>query len=62
MVLSNGNMHLMKILPYIRQDKQTDGVVITFVDTTTIKELDMYAERCSTPARNIIRFFQTGKE
>lgn len=41
MMLSNGNMYLMKILPYIRQDKQTDGAVITFVDISAVKELDM---------------------
>ncbi|MCF6406502.1 PAS domain-containing protein [Chitinophaga filiformis] len=40
MTLSNGNIYLMKILPYIRQDKQTDGVVITFVDITVIKEAE----------------------
>ncbi|PSL33408.1 CheR family methyltransferase [Chitinophaga ginsengisoli] len=39
-VLSNGHMYLMKILPYIRQDKQTDGVVITFVDVTAVKEAE----------------------
>ncbi|HEU0111287.1 MAG TPA: chemotaxis protein CheB [Flavisolibacter sp.] len=38
--LSNGSSNLMKILPYVRQDKKTDGVVITFIDVTNIKELD----------------------
>jgi two-component system, chemotaxis family, CheB/CheR fusion protein len=39
-VLSNGNTNLMKILPYIRQDKQVDGVVITFIDISAVKELN----------------------
>ena len=39
-VLSNGNTNLMKILPYIRQDKRVDGVVITFIDISNIKELN----------------------
>jgi two-component system CheB/CheR fusion protein len=40
MALSNDHMYLMKIHPYLRQDKQTDGVVITFVDITAIKEAE----------------------
>ena len=39
-VLSNGNTNLMKILPYIRQDKKVDGVVITFIDISNVKELN----------------------
>jgi two-component system CheB/CheR fusion protein len=58
MVLSNGNMHLMKILPYIRQDKQTDGVVITFVDITTIKELDMLLKGVFNASTNVILAFK----
>ena len=61
MVLSNGNMHLMKILPYIRQDKQTDGVVITFVDITTIKELDMLLKGVFNASTNIILAFKPVK-
>ncbi len=54
MVMSNGNMHLMKILPYIRQDKQTDGVVITFVDITAIKELDMLLKGVFNASTSVI--------
>lgn len=36
--LNNGKTSLMRILPYIRQDKQTDGVVLTFVDITDLVE------------------------
>ncbi|QHS60932.1 CheR family methyltransferase [Chitinophaga agri] len=58
MMLSNGNMHLMKILPYIRQDKHTDGVVITFVDITAIKELDMLLKGVFNASTNAIMAFK----
>ena len=38
--LNNGTISLMRIMPYIRQDKTTDGVVVTFIDISQIKELD----------------------
>jgi two-component system CheB/CheR fusion protein len=38
--LDNGQFCIMRILPYIRKDKKTDGVVITFVDVSMIKNLD----------------------
>ncbi len=38
--LANGSFHLMKIFPYLRQDKQIDGVVISFVDVSNVKELN----------------------
>ncbi len=37
--LKNGRHCLMRILPYVRKDKQKDGVVITFVDVSTVTEL-----------------------
>jgi PAS domain S-box len=38
--LANGSITLMRILPYLRQDKQIDGVVVTFVDISKVKQLD----------------------
>lgn len=38
--LSNGKVHLMRILPFLRQDESVDGVVITFVDISSLKELN----------------------
>ncbi|MGB8195333.1 MAG: chemotaxis protein CheB [Chitinophagaceae bacterium] len=38
--LNNGTSSLMRILPYVKQDKQTDGVVITFVDISALRERD----------------------
>ncbi len=39
-ILTSGLISLMRILPYVRQDKAIDGVVITFIDISKIKELD----------------------
>jgi len=36
----DGRFYQMKILPYIRQDRNIDGVVITFVDVTVLKTLN----------------------
>ena len=38
--LRNGSTYIMKVLSYVRRDKVNDGLVITFVDVTTNKELD----------------------
>ena len=39
-LLSNEAITLMRIFPYVRQDKTLDGVVITFVDISKIKDLN----------------------
>lgn len=39
-VLTNGKVMLMKVMPYVRQDRQRDGVVITFVDVSAMKALN----------------------
>jgi two-component system, chemotaxis family, CheB/CheR fusion protein len=38
--LNDGRYYLMRIFPYIRLDKNIDGVVITFVDISPIKSLN----------------------
>ena len=38
--LAYGNICLMRLLPYVRQDKRIDGVVITFIDISSLKEKD----------------------
>ncbi|MXV16923.1 chemotaxis protein CheB [Hufsiella ginkgonis] len=40
LVLTDGNTVIMRIMPYLRKDKKTDGAVITFVDVTEIHELN----------------------
>ncbi|MFD2969069.1 chemotaxis protein CheB [Sphingobacterium bambusae] len=37
--LKNGRICLLRIMPYVRIDGQSDGVVITFVDITALNEL-----------------------
>jgi two-component system, chemotaxis family, CheB/CheR fusion protein len=58
MTLSNGNIYLVKVIPYIRQDKQIDGVVITFVDITAIKELDMLLKGVFNASTSVIMAFK----
>ncbi|WP_343670383.1 CheR family methyltransferase [Chitinophaga sp.] len=58
LVLSNGSMCLMKIMPYVRQDKQADGVVITFVDITAVKELDMLLKGVFNASTSLIMAFR----
>lgn len=38
--LDNGSVFLMRILPYVRQDKVHDGLVITLVDISATKNLN----------------------
>ncbi|CAM4063894.1 two-component system, chemotaxis family, CheB/CheR fusion protein [Pedobacter westerhofensis] len=38
--LQNGHTCLMRITPYVRKDKKTDGVVVTFVDISKLTELN----------------------
>jgi two-component system, chemotaxis family, CheB/CheR fusion protein len=40
MLLNNGKNLLMRIMPYLKQDKQRDGVVITFIDISELRERD----------------------
>ncbi|MEJ6981823.1 PAS domain S-box protein [Pedobacter sp. P351] len=39
-ILQNDNRCLMRILPYIKQDKTLDGAIITFVDISAIENLN----------------------
>lgn len=39
-LLHNGKNMLMRVLPYLKQDKQQDGVVITFIDISDLRERD----------------------
>ncbi|SEN95642.1 two-component system, chemotaxis family, CheB/CheR fusion protein [Mucilaginibacter gossypiicola] len=38
--VKDGKNYLMRIMPYIRKDKQRDGVVITFIDISVVTELN----------------------
>ena len=39
-LLANGKNLLMRIMPYLNRDKEINGIVITFVDITTITQLN----------------------
>ncbi len=42
--IENGTAFIMRIVPYLRQDKVTDGVVISFVNITETKRLNSIIE------------------
>ncbi len=56
--LANGRCCLMRILPYLRQDKQIDGVVISFVDITSMKEMDSIVKGVFNASPNAILAFK----
>ena len=43
-VMGDGNTFLMKIAPYVRQDKTIDGVVVNFINITEVKRLNSLVE------------------
>ncbi|EMR02074.1 chemotaxis protein CheB [Cesiribacter andamanensis] len=53
----NGQVYLMKILPYLRQDRHVDGAVVTFVDITKAKELSTLLQGVLDSSANGIMAF-----
>jgi two-component system CheB/CheR fusion protein len=60
--LANGNYSLMKIMPYIRQDKSVDGIVMTFVDVTTLNYLNNVLKGVFNSSTNGIFVFRTVRD
>ncbi len=60
-LLSNGGQSIMRILPYIRQDKKIDGVVITFVDISTTSELNNIIKGTFNSSKSAIIAFKSVK-
>lgn len=58
-LLKNGNSCLMRIMPYIRKDKKTDGVVITFVDISKLTELNNMISGVFNASRNGVLAFKS---
>jgi two-component system CheB/CheR fusion protein len=58
-VLSNGRLSLMRVLPYERRDKQMDGVVVSFVDITRLKELDNIIKGVFNSSHSAIMAFRS---
>jgi len=61
-LLVNGKMSLMRIFPYLRQDKRTDGIVITFVDITAIKNLNNIISGIFDASQNAIMALKTVRD
>ena len=59
LVVDQSNYYLMRIHPYIRQDKSVDGAVITFVDITRVKQLNNLLEGVLESSPNVIMAFET---
>lgn len=60
--LNNSTISLMRILPYVRQDKSVDGVVITFVDISKVKELDNIIKGVFNSSVSAIMAFKVVKD
>ena len=56
--LGNGKKSLMRVLPYVRQDKKVDGVVISFVDISALKDLDNIVKGVFNANNNAIMVFK----
>lgn len=54
----NGRYYLMKVIPYLRQDKTTDGAVVTFVDISQVKGLNNLLEGVLDSSLNGIMAFE----
>ena len=57
--LSSSTVSLMRILPYVRQDREIDGVVITFLDISRIKELDNIIKGTFNSSQSAIMAFRS---
>lgn len=57
--LDSGTICLMRILPYVRQDKRLDGVVITFFDISVIKNLNSIVKGVFDTSVSGILVFET---
>lgn len=58
----SGNTYLMRITPYVRQDKTTDGVVVTFVNITDLKYLNNLVSGVLNSSLNCIMALEAVKD
>jgi two-component system CheB/CheR fusion protein len=56
--VSGQTYFLMRIYPYIREDKSVDGAVITFVDITRVKQLNNLLQGVLHSSPNVIMAFE----
>lgn len=59
--LINGACCLLKILPYVRHDGQRDGVVISFVDISVVRNLDIIIKGVFETISSAILVFELEK-
>ncbi len=57
--LDNGNVFLLRILPYIRQDKMRDGLVISMVDISATRNLNTLVKSVFEASANPIFVFES---
>ncbi|AEW02195.1 hypothetical protein A4D02_34520 [Niastella koreensis] len=57
--LDNGNVYLLRILPYIRQDKVRDGLVISMVDISATRNLNTLVKSVFEASANPIFVFES---
>ncbi|MEJ8755581.1 chemotaxis protein CheB [Pontibacter sp. H259] len=55
---NDGRFYLMRMLPYLKQDGNKDGVVISFVDVTTLKNLSNIVQGVLNSSLNSIMAFR----
>ncbi|RNI29126.1 chemotaxis protein CheB [Rufibacter latericius] len=55
---TNGRCFLMRIIPYLKHDGNKDGVVLSFVDVTTLKALSNVVQGVLNSSLNNIMAFQ----
>jgi two-component system, chemotaxis family, CheB/CheR fusion protein len=61
-VLSDGRISLMRVLPYLRQDKTTDGVVVSFIDISGMKQRDNILKGVFNASPNAVLAFEAERE
>ncbi|MCC9138916.1 chemotaxis protein CheB [Pontibacter silvestris] len=55
---NEGKFYLMRIIPYLKHDGNKDGVVLSYVDVTTLKELTNVVQGVLNSSLNNIMAFQ----
>lgn len=51
--ITNNTWYQMKIMPYLREGKQVDGVVLTFVDITVMKSTEKQLKRANKKLQHL---------
>lgn len=60
--LRNGDTVLVRIIPYLRQDKKADGAIITLIDITAIKYLNSVLAGTFNSSLNAIMAFRVVRD